>query len=59
MNHLPFVTALWTSPATTASPCCAELLADADARADEPLPMDLPDGLELMKHSPGPGWTTR
>jgi alpha-galactosidase len=34
-----------------------ELVADADARADEPLPIDLPDGLELVKHSPGPVWT--
>jgi alpha-galactosidase len=61
VNHLPFVTAIAIDDHAGAGDDglarLRALLADADARADEPLPMDLPDGLELVKESPGPGWT--
>jgi alpha-galactosidase len=56
VNHLPFVTSIDVA-GEDGFARLRDLLADADARADEPLPMDLPDGLELVKHSPGPGWT--
>ena len=60
VNHLPFVTAVTIAHDGADDDGFARLralLADADARAAEPLPMDLPDSLELVKHSPGPGWT--
>jgi alpha-galactosidase len=67
VNHLPFVTGLTIGAdgrGTDGSGKGADgfarlraLLADLHARADEPLPMDLPDGLELVKPSPGPAWT--
>src|SRR4051794_33001817 len=60
VNHLPFVTAV-TIAADGADHDglgrLRALVADAEARADEPLPMDLPEGLELVKHSPAPHWT--
>lgn len=60
VNHLPFVTSArlgGDAGGTDGLARLRDLLADADARADEPLPMDLPDGLELVKRSPGPRWT--
>jgi alpha-galactosidase len=60
VNHLPFVTGVAIAdggPGDDGLARLRELLADADARADEALPMDLPEGLELVKHSPGPAWT--
>jgi len=56
VNHLPFVTALDVA-GDDGLARLRELLTDADARAADPLPMALPEGLELVKHSPGPGWT--
>ena len=60
VNHLPFVTAVDVAGDGAGDDGFARLgalLAEADARADEPLPMDLPGGLELVKRSAGPGWT--
>jgi alpha-galactosidase len=56
VNHLPFVTAVDVN-GDDGLARLRELLDDAGTRADEPLPMPLPDGLELVKHSPGPRWT--
>lgn len=56
VNHLPFVTAV-DAAGDDGLARLRELLADAEARADEPLPMALPDGLELVKWSAGPTWT--
>jgi alpha-galactosidase/6-phospho-beta-glucosidase family protein len=56
VNHLPFVAAV-DAAGTDGLARLRDLVADADARADEPLPMDLPDGLELVKHSAAPRWT--
>lgn len=56
VNHLPFVTAIDVA-GEDGFPRLRALLHDADGRADEPLPVDLPDGLELIKHSAGPRWT--
>jgi alpha-galactosidase len=60
VNHLPFVTAVTIAghgAGDDGLDRLRELLAAAEIRADEPLPMALPDGLELVKHSPGPAWT--
>lgn len=61
VNHLPFVTAVHVAGDGAAGEdgfaMLRELLADAEARGAERLPMDLPEGLELIKHSSGPGWT--
>lgn len=64
VNHLPFVTAVdvardgaGAGDGDDGLARLRELVRDADARADEPLPMELPDGLELVKHSPSPHWT--
>ncbi|HEY3671960.1 MAG TPA: hypothetical protein VGN51_13570 [Acidimicrobiia bacterium] len=60
VNHLPFVTAVAIAADGAGDDGFArlrELLADAEARADEPLPMDLPEELELVKHSSAPHWT--
>ncbi len=56
VNHLPFVTAVDAAGGDGLARLRA-LVADADARADEPLPMDLPEALELRKHSSAPHWT--
>ena len=61
VNHLPFVTAVTIADHGAGDDGLAQLrklLADAPARADDPLPMDLPEDLELVKHSAGPGWTS-
>ncbi len=60
VNHLPFVTAVTIADHGAGDDGLArlrELLADAEGWADEPLPMALPEGLELLKHSAGPAWT--
>ena len=60
VNHLPFVTAGDVAGAVPGDDGFARLralLADADDRAAEPLAVDVPGGLELVKHSAGPGWT--
>jgi alpha-galactosidase len=56
VNHLPFITAA-DAAGDDALASLAALVADAGTRADEPLPIDVPHGLELKKHSPGPLWT--
>jgi alpha-galactosidase len=56
VNHLPFVTAV-DAAGDDGLLRLRELLARADQRADEALPFGIPDGLELVKRSPGPAWT--
>lgn len=56
VNHLPFVTAVDVD-GDDGLARLRDLLAHRDAVADEPLPMALPDGLELTKRSEGPQWT--
>lgn len=56
VNHLPFVTAVDVA-GDDGLARLRELVAGADACSGEPLPMDLPDGLDLVKHSDGPRWT--
>jgi alpha-galactosidase len=56
VNHLPFVTAVDLA-GDDGLARLRELLAARDTVADEPLPMALPDGLELTKYSGGPEWT--
>ena len=57
VNHLPVRHRVLDVAGDDGLARLRELLADADARADEPLPMDLPEDLELRKHSAGPEWT--
>jgi alpha-galactosidase len=56
VNHLPIVTGIDVN-GDDGLGRLRELLSAAEARSDEPLPMELPDGLELNKHAPGPTWT--
>jgi len=56
VNHLPLVTALDVD-GTDGLELLRELLADADAHADEPLAMPFPEGLGHEKLSEGPDWT--
>src|SRR6478735_4826379 len=56
VNHLPFVTAVDVG-GDDGLERLRKLLADAEAVADDPLPMELPEDLELVKQSAGPGWT--
>lgn len=56
VNHLPFVTAV-DAAGDDGLARLRDLVARAEAHADEALPMGLPDGLELVKHSSGPQWT--
>ncbi len=56
VNHLPFITALDVTGGDGFDRLRA-LLDDAEVRADEPLAMAVPDGLEFQKVSEGSGWT--
>ncbi len=56
VNHLPFVTAVDVG-GDDGLARLRTLLAERDTVAHEPLPMALPDGLELVKYSDGPDWT--
>lgn len=56
VNHLPFITAL-DCDGRDGFALLRELLDDADARAHEPLGMELPEGLGHEKISEGGEWT--
>jgi alpha-galactosidase len=56
VNHLPFVTSVDVD-GDDGLARLRDLVARRDAVGDEPLPMALPDGLELTKRSAGPHWT--
>jgi alpha-galactosidase/6-phospho-beta-glucosidase family protein len=56
VNHLPLVTRVEAAGDDGLARLRA-LLDDAGTRGDELLPLDLPEGLELLKPSPGPRWT--
>jgi alpha-galactosidase len=56
VNHLPLVTALDVD-GDDGLTLLRELLADAEARAGEPLSMAFPEGLGHEKVSEGPDWT--
>lgn len=56
VNHLPILTGLSVGDRDGLA-MLSELLERADEAAEEPLAMDLPDGIGLEKVSKGSGWT--
>ncbi len=56
VNHLPVLTELRVGTEDGLARL-SEIIDRADQVADEPLAMDVPEGIGIKKHSQGPGWT--